>query len=45
MNSEYVEGIKIVLLLWIIGLLSQILRYMKMMWSKICEIHRVIEKK
>ncbi len=39
MNPIYLEYIKIALLLYGVALLSQNLRYMKMIWSKIFDIH------
>jgi hypothetical protein len=39
MNPIYLEYIKIALLLYVVGLLNQNLRYMKMIWGKIFDIH------
>jgi hypothetical protein len=41
MRPTYFELIIILLLFWIGGLLYQILRYMKLVWSKVFEIHQV----
>jgi hypothetical protein len=39
MNAGVVEFIKIALMVYIIALLSQILRYMRMVWSKVFDMH------
>jgi hypothetical protein len=45
MNPIYLEYTKIALLLWVVGLLSQILRRMKLIWSKIFDIHIAVVRK
>jgi hypothetical protein len=41
-NLEYT---KIALLLFVVGLLSQILRYIKMIWSKVFDMHIALVRK
>jgi len=45
MSSVYFEYIKIALLLCAVGLLSETLRYVKMIWSKLFDIHIVVVRK
>ncbi|HXC33658.1 MAG TPA: hypothetical protein VNZ56_14350 [Verrucomicrobiae bacterium] len=45
MDAVYYEWIKIAILIYVIALLSQILRYMKMIWGKIFDIHIAVVRK
>jgi hypothetical protein len=45
MNPIYLEYIKIALLLYAVGLLSQSLRYIRLIWSKIFDIHVAVALK
>jgi len=45
MSVSYFEWAKLALLLCIAGLLAEILRFVKIIWSKIFDIHIVIVRK
>jgi hypothetical protein len=45
MNPVYFEYLKIALLFSIVGLLNQILHYMKLIWNNIFDMHIVIVRK
>jgi hypothetical protein len=45
MDPLFAEIIKIAIMLYMVALLTQILRYMKMIWGKIFDIHIAVALK